>query len=713
MKKLNYYLILLLGFNILIYQKWISFSIFTFSDWQFHFNSALADLATPTTWSASQFYNYGVVDVVVWRLPIYLLNGLFGNLGFSSNVSEKFIYFWPIIFIASLGSFFLIRHVLKSNMGALIGSFVFSFNTYFLSIDTQGHQLLTVAFGFATFALLYFIKLLEVRKFYLAVFTGIFLFIVGSYDLRSLYITIGIMGIYLFYFIFMHFGNKKKDVIKLLGLGLIPLVLFFLLSQYWLLPILNVSALTSNTALGKQIFGSGFYNIQSALTTFFPFWTGKETAWFTIQQIHWYFWLYPLLAILGLIVNRKNSNVVFFALIAVIGIFLSKQADIPFTGIYGWLYENFPGFNAFREASKFDFMVSLGYAVLIGAFITWVWSRNWKKNWYYAKHIIIFLIALLALWNGKPMITGEIKSLFVPHVIPKEFLTIENLVFGQPEYFRTYWINMNFNWLFFNNTHPQIEGKLMLRSEWNPFFKNIFANKKRTEGENMILALKDKKMNNLLDLASVKYVIIPLYDRETGTDIVKGFGKSHQYYRSELSKIPYLKKVDKMPINILVYENENYRPHIYTTNNQETISDEQGYNDVEYEMMSPSEYKIKISNISKPVFLNFTDNFHPSWKMRIGEFSWVDALLRNDYFLPDKYHLRSEIGFNSFSIDPQDICKSYDCRKNSDGSYDIDMTLYFAPQSYLYLGMIISGSTLLLCLGYLAYYGIKKAKSKK
>jgi hypothetical protein len=43
------------------------------------------------------------------------------------------------------------------------------------------------------------------------------------------------------------------------------------------------------------------------------------------------------------------------------------------------------------------------------------------------------------------------------------------------------------------------------------------------------------------------------------------------------------------------------------------------------------------------------------------------------------------------------------CKKNPDGSYDINLTLYFKPQSYFYLGLIISGTTLIGCLGYLLY----------
>jgi len=43
------------------------------------------------------------------------------------------------------------------------------------------------------------------------------------------------------------------------------------------------------------------------------------------------------------------------------------------------------------------------------------------------------------------------------------------------------------------------------------------------------------------------------------------------------------------------------------------------------------------------------------------------------------------------------------CVRNADGSYDIEMVIEFFPQRWFYLGLLISGTTLLGCLGYLGY----------
>ena len=68
---------------------------------------------------------------------------------------------------------------------------------------------------------------------------------------------------------------------------------------------------------------------------------------------------------------------------------------------------------------------------------------------------------------------------------------------------------------------------------------------------------------------------------------------------------------------------------------------------------------------------------------------------------------------NQWTIDPEYIKANFDksmYKENPDGSIDLELTLYFKPQSYFYLGIIISGTTLILCLGYLGYTFYRKRK---
>ncbi len=71
---------------------------------------------------------------------------------------------------------------------------------------------------------------------------------------------------------------------------------------------------------------------------------------------------------------------------------------------------------------------------------------------------------------------------------------------------------------------------------------------------------------------------------------------------------------------------------------------------------------------------------------------------------------------NGWTIDPEYIRTHYSreyYRENPDGSMDVRMTLYFRPQSYFYLGLIISGLTLLGCIGYLVVSGVRGRRRGK
>ena len=112
-----------------------------------------------------------------------------------------------------------------------------------------------------------------------------------------------------------------------------------------------------------------------------------------------------------------------------------------------------------------------------------------------------------------------------------------------------------------------------------------------------------------------------------------------------------------------------------------------------------------LTNVTSSVFVNFSESFDPNWKVRVGSFAWYNAFGAN-YFLPDAFHSESDATLNSFLIDPRYIRQNLPAsayKVNPDGSLDVNLTLYFKPQSYFYVGLIVSGTTLLACLGYLGW----------
>ncbi len=78
-------------------------------------------------------------------------------------------------------------------------------------------------------------------------------------------------------------------------------------------------------------------------------------------------------------------------------------------------------------------------------------------------------------------------------------------------------------------------------------------------------------------------------------------------------------------------------------------------------------------------------------------------------------HLTANGYANSWVIDTNQVCAggNIKCIRNPDGTYDFEMVVEFWPQRLFYIGLAISLSTLLACIGYLVYDWKKRRKQKK
>lgn len=689
--------------SMYVYAKWTSFNIFFGGDWVFYFSNFLKSFLSPSSWAGVN--QLGAPDLLIWRMPINFLQGIFGFLGYGSNVSEKILIFWPTLIVANISSFFLVKKITKSSLAGFVGAIVFNYNTYFFVINTA--FLLYSAAAWSVLTLYIFIHALEKKKLYLFILSGLTLFLTGSYDFRIAYVSIFLLGLYfLFHALFIEKLNWKV-VRKNFACFILQGFVFGLLNLYWIISFIKSNSLATNVILQRGLFGNEFSNVLYAIALFHPFWTGGETTYFNPQIIFTYFWLIPIFSFLGLYLNRKNKNVLFFGVVALIGIFLTKQVAVPFTGVYAWLFTHLPGFNAFREASKFYYLIVLGYAVLIGSVISWLLGRPREKKFeLFAKCLFVILVVTVFLWNAKPIVTGEIGGIFVPRHISQDYYILGKDIIDQNSFYRDLWLPTALTWSETSINNPILSGAIVLQNDWAKIFQNYFYDQTQTTSKLLIADLNKKEAPNLLRLSSIKYIFIPGDSVEDGNMYTYFYyGENEKYFIDKLNNINYLHKIDFGTKIVAVYEIKNYRPHVYATAQKESIYKNLPpmIYDVSSNLITSSQYKVSAKNIKAPFYLNFSEAYNSEWKLRVGDFNWFYAITDKQYFLSDKYHFQNDATLNSFYIDPQVVCNVQSCKVNKDGTYDINMTLYFAPQSYLYLGLIISGSILALALGYLVF----------
>jgi len=166
----------------------------------------------------------------------------------------------------------------------------------------------------------------------------------------------------------------------------ISFAIWFALNAYWILPntygsleeIGKVSAAYSN--IGMQFTDTwklnsvqlvdalrltGFWAINSNYRGDpYVYWgTMHSTPLFLIISL-----LIPLLAFSPILLKRRNPYVLYFALLAVFGVFLVKGPYPPFEEISAWLFDNVPLYPVFFSASylRFGIYVAFSYSLMIG-----------------------------------------------------------------------------------------------------------------------------------------------------------------------------------------------------------------------------------------------------------------------------------------------------------------------------------------------------------
>ena len=116
-----------------------------------------------------------------------------------------------------------------------------------------------------------------------------------------------------------------------------------------------------------------------------------------------------------------------------------------------------------------------------------------------------------------------------------------------------------------------------------------------------------------------------------------------------------------------------------------------------FQKKSPVEYNISLLNLKQTKII-LKENFHPGWKLYIQN----KTLLWNALF-EETHHLVNDYA-NGRTLDAEYIKKNFPkdyYKENPDGSIDVNLTLYFKPQSYFYLWLGVSGLTFFWLIAWL------------
>jgi tetratricopeptide (TPR) repeat protein len=450
-----------------IRHAWLSPQPLSAGDWHWPDNPVLANYSPwPTVWDSSLGLGGENRFSAAFRFPIYAITGLFAVLGAGWTVTEKLFYFVPFAVLLPVGGWLLAREIMGRTKWALLTPVILVGATYFM-LESNGEVPLALAEVISFFVLIAFLKTVRTLSFRWALITGLLLAVVALYDVRPAYLCVLLM---LLYFLIVAVAERDMRVfLRRTALGAVAGVAFVGLQAYWLVPLL-----TYHGGVGLPIPQAPNFNVLTlghGLTGVDAFWTGGTPAQLVQAPLNPAYMILPLLALTPLLARRMRPEVLWLTLAALLFAFFAKTDNAPLGGVYDWMYIHVPGWKLFREGSKFLYIVSLAYAILIpmalasvfqwcAAHLTELRARVLRAG---AAAALVGVIALSA-WSVVILQTGTLGSTTKSTPEPAAFTAFSTILADDPRPGPVLWFGQplvgnnihNHHFLIASPTHPAV-----------------------------------------------------------------------------------------------------------------------------------------------------------------------------------------------------------------------------------------------------------------
>lgn len=533
---------------VIFYLTLLRLGVRVANDYPLVSNEDLLDLfRLPQTWTTKGAVGLGEYAVsTMWTWPLNFLFGVGASLGLNFSILERVLGVIPFVFIGVYSIRKLLEYYEVGEGGKYAGIIFYLFNSYVLLLIDGGQ--ISIALAYAIFPLCYLTVIKSIDK-RLAnkVLAGIAVSILGFFDIRFVYM--------LFLLLFIHFVlyelvfEVKRVQIRVkswISMGVVLGAIFAGLNAYWILPSFAVSApLFSETydRVNQTSFLS-FANIGHALLLLSPHW--YKNVFGKVISLQPLFYLIPIMAFTAPLIKRKNKNVGFWILVALIGIFLVKGASPPLTVIYPWLFENIPGFSLFRDPTKFYFLVSLSYSILIGVTTQGLTKRfNWALGFLKRKvDIIPLLVIIYFIFLAYPVYTGKMTGFFSKPYSLEHFIEASEKIETDGEFGRVLWLPSRPPLGYASATHPSLEALRIVQER--PFAIGTVGTYE------LFNFLREAPfMGELFDVFGIKYIGYPYPD--TRREGLKEDTVEYYYaFLDQLTNLPWIeKRVTESPAAIL------------------------------------------------------------------------------------------------------------------------------------------------------------------
>lgn len=230
--------------------------------------------------------------------------------------------------------------------------------------------------------------------------------------------------------------------------------------------------------------------------------------------------------------------------------------------------------------------------------------------------------------------------------------------------------------------------------------------------------IDEKKLDQVLEKYDIEYIIF-----------YKNF--SYAYYYIPDSERQIIESLNRYR---LVHQDSDIMIFETSQNREEVLSGASGW----FQKINSIKYKIYLQNIEAGTDLIFRESYNKGWSLylkrnpnrnwcenmeatekltdcgtRSGFMDYSDLSHIYDDAIFSQYNSINNHNFNKWIIDPDYIESNYSqdyYRRNSDGSMDIELILFFKPQSYYYVNL---GIFIIFVLANCAYLVLKRNNNEK
>lgn len=329
--------------------EWFQFGhILQFGDWGYRHDEYLKQLFQE--WGAwNSAFQFGSSNITLFAYPVrgIIWSGLV-NLGLSSQDAIRVAVFIPIAILGFVSPFTFVWYKTRDVVISTTLALFYLSIPYFL-VTTTAHLPISMVFILTPLMLLVLEHASLTQKFRWWICLILLLAFCAAHDIRIAILSSFLLCGY-FLCLLSEGANKRTRIIQSLSAG----ILLIFLQSYWLLVTIFQGTDDIAAVANRGLFGTHLFDLIHAFTITKWNWTGGSVDWtFTLMLLPIQLFLIPLLVFSAFLFRFKDQGrekiVLYFGLVALIGVFLTKQGADPFPTTYKWLYEYVPPFSLLEK----------------------------------------------------------------------------------------------------------------------------------------------------------------------------------------------------------------------------------------------------------------------------------------------------------------------------------------------------------------------------